>query len=130
MRRLSRRSFLKRLAALAGAPAVAAWAAACGRSSQADADLLATSVDLGEGAWQLGQQAVEAGSLPEDLAGLLRPLGAEVRRSQGDAGVLGRLLAARVERDFETGQVVTVGGWHLSETEVRLCAIEFLGRPK
>ena len=129
MRTLSRRSLLKRLAALAAAPGLAAWAAACGRWREADGDLLAAAVDLGEGARQLGKHAVEAGGVPADLAELFAPLRPDVQRSKGDAQVLGRALAARVRKDFETGQIATVEGWHLSDTEVRLCAIAFLRGP-
>ena len=79
MKALSRRTLLKRLAALAAAPGMASWSAASGRPAAADADLLVTSVDLGEGAWQLGKQAVEAGTMSSDLTELVRPLRADVR---------------------------------------------------
>ena len=45
------------------------------------------------------------------------------RLMEADSGRLRELLIEQQKQDFGNGRVVTLEGWILSETEVRLCAI-------
>jgi hypothetical protein len=40
-----------------------------------------------------------------------------------DKKLIQKLLDSRVEQDFKTGKTVTAGGWVLSVTEARQCAL-------
>ena len=62
-----------------------------------------------------------------------RAIGAAYLRSHGTDGIdlaivenLKSAIAARVRDDFANARVVSVDGWLLAETEVRLCAVACL----
>jgi hypothetical protein len=44
----------------------------------------------------------------------------------GNLATIRRMLTARIRADFEQGNVVTLEGWMLARTELRMCAIAAL----
>lgn len=64
----------------------------------------------------------------EILVDLISPGDARRRTelAQADEQKLRRILRAQQRQDFEQGRIANVGGWLLSETECRLCALAAL----
>ena len=56
-------------------------------------------------------------TVPEGCAGLVKAAPEEQRR----------IITQRIARDYEEGNIVEVGGWLLSRTEARLCALAVTG---
>jgi hypothetical protein len=68
-----------------------------------------------------------AESDPKRLAELLMTdvAGNKVLTSAGDPFIRS-LLDQKISQDFKTGNIVTVNGWILAETEARQCALFFI----
>jgi hypothetical protein len=49
--------------------------------------------------------------------------------SDAEAASVQALIHEKVNRDFESGETVTVGGWVLSQTEARQCVLLFMNNP-
>jgi hypothetical protein len=127
-RRTSRRAFLAvcGLSAAAGVTA-GAWKLIGGD----DDDAHAVTVRVASGftdlrsAQAVGRAYLEAHPGERDERRLVRQL----RRSNGAWSRVSRpadvrrLGAAEARRDYAAGRLATVGGWYLSVTEVRLCAL-------
>ncbi len=79
---------------------------------------------------KLGRLYVEEhpdGDRGDALTALLFPP-SEATLSEGERiQVVGPRLAALIERDFASGNLLTVDGWRLSRTEVLLCALAYRG---
>jgi hypothetical protein len=125
----SRRGFLRGLsagAALSLSAPLAAALAACAREGALRGPL-AGFFDAGGGAASVGREVLAARPEEADADTLVRRL-VEGERARfealaADPVKLAALLRERHRADFESGRVLAVRGWILSDTEARLCAL-------
>lgn len=109
MTRMSKRGLLRALAGLA-AVSVAGGAYAAVRTPEIAAVDAAGAVEIGR-AWLAARPS-------EDAAVLRRAVFPNGQNSE-----TGPRLAERVRADFRRDAIFVHKGWHLSETEARLCAL-------
>jgi hypothetical protein len=119
---LDRRRFLQ----LAATGTVASLTtSACARDTGEDAGALGKPVLLEmlgpERVREIGTQ-YRAAVRTEDTAATLRDAISNSRHRQF-SWIRGRSIEEQIRDDFAVGRVVVVGGWVLSETEARQCAL-------
>jgi hypothetical protein len=61
--------------------------------------------------------------VPRLVVAILGDLATRLPHREIPGGTLARLLDERIRHDFAEGWLVSVGGWMLSRTEARLCAL-------
>lgn len=130
-----RREFLRRLGrgtltafALAGA---AAGPISCARNRGPLREALVALFDDPERAGTVGaaylKQAPDEASIEALLAKLFgNEIPAARAQAASDPSALYERLRSQHEQDFDAGRVANVGGWILSLTEVRVCALTSL----
>jgi hypothetical protein len=124
--KFSRRTFLGGMLAIGAAMLGLRWWQER-RPSEFHVAALLELLEHHHAAVMLGQRYREA--VPRDdgikplVAALAATFGAAIHVSADDPVVLRRIVGEQIRRDFQSGQVVDVDGWLLSETEARLCAL-------
>jgi len=83
-----------------------------------------------DSARRVGMEYLRERPQDADIRVLIRHLVPDPRRLQAlrecDRAALGRFLAESTRRDFQRGKTMSVDGWILSETELRVCALSAL----
>lgn len=83
-----------------------------------------------DSARRVGMEYLRKRPQDADIRVLIRHLVPDPRRLQAlracDRETLGRFLAESMRRDFQRGKIMSVDGWILSETELRVCALSAL----
>ena len=132
---LTRRTFLRVVSALAACAAPALPSTAMTTSTaRADAQAAVSRyldvVSQRESAAAVGNEYLRCAPDEKDLNVLLARLAAsgfdaKVAEGMSDEQLI-EMVRARLQADFSNERVVTVGGWVLSVTEARICALAAL----
>jgi hypothetical protein len=97
-----------------------------GCSSAPDASAVAAAAArLGRHATDVGRRYLDSHPAEADLELLTALVAARLELTRGS---LPERMSRAVSEDFRCGRAVSIDGWSLSRTEVRICAIAHLAR--
>lgn len=124
--RLSRRRFLLQLSSVATLSGVYYFTFHRNSASGSLEDMVKEIVGPIPSADPLGKRYLEANPSEHDKQLLLKSLLPEEIRASPDQEVIREFLKQRISDDFRSDNVVSMDGWLLSRTEVRVDALVYL----